>query len=384
MREYLAQRDGLVGRMAGQTGTEVEEITEHPILDRFRHPTSNPDSPFRGIRSLIYFTQLGKEIVGSSYWSFSVDGLGMPAEILPLPPASVRAIPFAAEQPDGRVISHFIGPNGHQLAVETIAWFRFLSLGNPYGAAYSPAEACYQELGIVDKHAASAETVFDNGFHPSAVISAKNADRPLGEDAAQRLDKRLEKGFSRARANRPIVEPTGALQVDPYPSPRIDTGGVEVSRSAKMIIANAFDVPLTMLETTDSNKASAGEGNKAHLVNAISPRCEFMAEDLTGWMHRLGRTDPVKDIHGDLGWHRAFLAFDNPVPSDEAAQSKRLVSFVGVDILRKDEARAELGYGPHEDGAGMEPVKTTTPTNDQADKQTPKGKTDHTDDEDND
>lgn len=341
-----------LARTAGD-GAEIEEVLEHPILAILKTPTRNPDSPFRGQRSLIHFAQLCQEIVGSSFWRFSLDGLGMPAEIVPLPPAAITPVPFAAERPDGRVIDHYAGPRGQKLAADEIAWFRAVSLANPYAAAYSPAEACFQELGLLQKFGASTATIFDRAFMPSAIVSAQNPDRPIGDVESERLEKDLNRKFTRARANGVIVART-SLNFDPWEPAKADVGGVEVSRSNKQIICNAFDVPLTMIETTDSNKASAGEGNKAHLVNAVSPRCEKLGEDLTGWMHGLAASDRLKAVHGPLGWERAFVAFDNPVPEDVATKGKTLVSFVTCDILRKDEARLELGYEPHEDGTGMD------------------------------
>lgn len=332
--------------------TGLDEVVDHPILTLLRTVNRSPDNPFAGLQSLLYYLELCKELTGQAYWKFDRDGLDVPSQLWPLDPRT-RPIPFASPRADGRVIDHYVDPFGEEMAPETIARFRFLSPRNPYVASMGPTEAAYQQLGVRDKFEASVEALLANAFHPSAIVSAKNPDRPIGEDVKPRLESDLAKKFSRGRSGGVVIA-DGAIEYHPWEQPPTDTGGLEVSKEAKETIANCYDVPMTLLSMQTSNRASAEAGNYAHAVNGVAPRCEQLGEELTAWVRRL-------DAAGSLNWGRLILAFDNPVPEDEEREMKVQVGYVKAKVKLPDEVREELGYGPRPDGKGMEPVEAGRP-----------------------
>lgn len=322
--------------------TEVEEVTASPILDVLRRPTRNPDSPFKGIKTLFWFTSISMDIVGSAYWQFTRDGLGVPGEIYPLSPRYIKPIPFAESRPDNRVIMHYLDSWGQVIPTDEIARFRWISLVNPYVSHYSPMEACFIENGVRDKYDTSVGVLLDNTFHPSAIISAKNPDRPIGADVKPRLESDLKKHFTRARAGGVVIS-DGSLQYDPWQQPQTDVGGLEVTREAKTTICNVFGVPLPLLEMTESNLASATAAAQAHATMAVAPRCELLGEQATGWLRDLEATDPAKAQHGPTNWDRTFLAFDNPVKEDVDARTKVQVSLASIGARTPNEIRRENG-----------------------------------------
>jgi hypothetical protein len=330
--------------MGGLT-TDVEEVTEHPLLDLLDTVNKSPDNPFPGRKSLIFFTQLMKEICGRMYWWFDKDGIGVPSQIWPMTPRDLKPVPFMTPREDGRIIDHYIDVFGEYIPPEQVAQFRFLSPINPYVGAYGPLEAAYQELGIRDQYGASVSSILGNVFHPSAIISSKNPDRPIGPDITPRLASDLKKHFTRSGSGG-VVLADGSLQYDPWIQQQTDTGGLEVSKEAKITIANCFDVPPTLLDMQLSNRASAEAGNYAHSVKATEPRCEFMGEELTHWMHRLDREDKLASVHGRLGWDRMFFAFDCPVPEDEERRAKITVQYAQLGYITGNEVRAEQGREP--------------------------------------
>lgn len=349
--------------------TSLEEVLESPLLDLLRKPNRSPDNPFAGMQSLVYYLQLCKELTGSAYWKIDEDGLSVPAQLWPLDPR-VKPVPLARPAADGRLIDYYLDQLGERYRPEQIARFRFLSPRNPYVGSMGPTEACFQQLGIRDKFEATVDVLLDNVFHPSAIISAKNPDRPIGQDVKPRLEAELRRKFSRQHSGGVVVS-DGSLQFDEWHNQPMDTGGLEISKDAKETAANCYDVPVTKLSTQTSNRASAEAGNYAHAVDGIAPRCEQLAEELTAWAHRLDRT-------GSLNWHRLIFAFDNPVPDDELRTMQVNTGYVKQKVLVPDEVREELGYGPRADGKGGEPVQDKP---DPADQDGGKAKTKPTKDE---
>ena len=69
-------------------------------------------------------------------------------------------------------------------------------------------------------------------------------------------------------------------------------------------MANCFDVPISMLQSEDSNRATAQESTYQHQYYGIAPRCCRVDSALT---HQL-----VKPID-----ERQFVAFDDPVQRDK-------------------------------------------------------------------
>ena len=340
-RGYLESVGFLTPELA-RSGVEVEEMIDSPIMRVLRRPTRTPDSPFKGVWSLLWFTQISMDIVGSAYHQVVRDGFGTVSELYPLSPRYVIPVPFAEPRADNRVISHYLDSWGETIKVEDIARYRWISLTNPYVSHYGPLEACFAELGVRDKFEATAGALFDNVFHPSAIISAKNPDRPIGEDVKPRLEADLKKHFTRAKAGGVVIS-DGSLQYDPWQQPQTDVGGLEVSREAKTTIANCFDVPMPLLEMTDSNLASAAAAETALAKCSTLPRCGQIAEQATGWLREVSERDPMKGQHGPTNWDRTFVAFDNPVPTDEANRTKVQVSLANIGAKTPNEIRRENG-----------------------------------------
>lgn len=325
--------------------TDLAEVVAHPLIDLMRRVNDSPDNPFAGMQSLIFYLQLCKEITANAYWRHGRDGLDTPSQIFPLDPR-VKVVPFARPQSDGRIIDHYLDVFGEKIAPEEIARFRFLSPRNPYVASMGPMEAAYQELGVRDKFDASIEAILGNAFHPSAIISSKSPDHPIGPDSASRLAADLRKAATRGKSGGIVFNPD-ALDYTPWTQQQADVGGLAVSKDAKETIANCFDVPTTLLAMQSATRASAEAGNYAHAVNGVAPRCEQLAEEITAITRRL-------DMTGGLNWHRLIWAFDNPIPADEEREMKVAVGYVGAGILVPDEARADMGRGPRPDGKGNE------------------------------
>lgn len=304
---------------------EVDEVLEHPLLDALASCNEHFD-----YNLLIAYTVLCLDIVGPAYWrpaGVRVEDVTVPREIWPLPPHLVTPIPGTGRA--GQVIAGYTY-EGETLTPDAVVRFRHVDLREPYLGAYSPARASAAHWGLEDKWVAIQDTVLGAGPRPSMIVSAKDPLQPLGEDAARRLEAKLNR-HSGGGAGRAWVEGTGALDVKNLTYAPSDLSGTTVSEYAIERTANTFGVPVSMLTSKDVNRANAEAGEYQHATRAVDPRCKLIASVLT---RRL-----AQPLDG-----RLFFAFDNPVPSDKERDAKLFDMAVKNGTLTINEARAEQGW----------------------------------------
>lgn len=113
-------------------------------------------------------------------------------------------------------------------------------------------------------------------------------------------------------------------------------------------LAAVFGVPVTILQANDPNLASAEVGYATWRKGTILPMCLRDEQMLNQkYLPRFNMGD-------------AFLAYDSPVPEDEAAMTTRHVSYVSAGIMKPNEARKELGL---EEIAGGDALRDPTGMN---------------------
>jgi HK97 family phage portal protein len=101
-------------------------------------------------------------------------------------------------------------------------------------------------------------------------------------------------------------------------------------------IAAISGCPLNLLIGSDAVKANGIEQNVSHLRNTVHPMMKIVASTLSEqllWRYGIEQAD-------------AFLAFDNPVPSDMAHQLKSDEVYSKTGILTPNEIRIGLGKEP--------------------------------------
>ncbi len=106
--------------------------------------------------------------------------------------------------------------------------------------------------------------------------------------------------------------------------------GLEISKWERLQVANCYDVPISLLQAEDTNRAVASEGTHQHQYYAIAPRCVLTAAAMTQQLAR-----PVDD--------RLFFGFDDPVKRDEEQRAKVFDMQVKNGTLTINEARKEDG-----------------------------------------
>ena len=287
---------------------EVDEITEHPFLDAL----DSPNEYFDGVTFMQHLAR-SLDVVGSSYFyperPMRADGAadntqarpGM--KLWPLQSQYVYAIKGTGDQLI-RTYRYF----GDEYEPHELVRIRYISLRDPYMSAYSPLHACFEQVGLGDYYTAVVESIMKSGARPSMMVSPKDANVPMGEAERRRLEVDLNNRFGGGRSGHIWVN-NGALEAETLTFPPADLAGLEITKWERLLVANCFDVPISLLQAEDSNRAVATEGSHQHQYYAVEPRCRLIASALTQQLAR-----PVDD--------RLFFAFDDPVGRDNEQETK--------------------------------------------------------------
>lgn len=343
-KNYIA--DKLKLRLS--TGEEIEEITSHPLLDLLNNPNSELDG-----YSLFEVTQLFQEITGTAFWYVVKDGIGRPQEIYYLKSQFVRVQRNAY----GKVVAfeYGYGPNRQTFDPEDIITFAMPNLLDDV-EGMSPLRAAWQAIAIDNKLDAQLSAMLDNNARPDLIVSPKG-DGYIGRDEQLRYETKFRQKFSRAGNGGVFFLEEDSNVVPLNFNPR-DLSCLEFKNVSKVEIANAYFVPMAMLETKDVNKANLEASRLQHALNAILPRARRLEARLNKYLV------PLYDDSG-----RLFVAFDDPSPENRKEKLAEITGLVEANIITVNEARNEYALASHVDGdrlfepmPGMPELPSDTPT----------------------
>ena len=202
---------------------------------------------------------------------------------------------------------------------------RLLSLRDPYLSGFAPLHACFEQIGLVNSYTATVESILKNGARPSAQFVPSKPELAPGEPERKRFEHDVNNKFAGGRQGY-IMVTNGAYTWQPFSYPPADLAGLEITRNQRLTVANCFDVPISLLQTEDSNRAVAEAGNYQHRATPSSPRCVAIASGLS---HMARQVDP-----------RLFFCFDNPVEADLERTTKVVDMRLRNGTLTVNEARA--------------------------------------------
>lgn len=332
MRKYKA--------LSGKLADDVVEITEHPILDMLEDANEELDG-----FGLAELTTLYQEVTGVAYWY--VDNIPVmddeEGETMTLP-SSIWLIPTQMLWPnrsDKGILSYkFL--HGDDIAAADVIAFKYPSLRDPYGGGRPPLTACIESQDLANSDIAWANTLMENQARPDIIATPKEGG--MSRINARRLRRSLREQFAKGGSGGVLVlDDDVDITTLSYNSKQLEL--LARRGVAKVDIANAYDVPLPLLEAKEINRATLEGALYQHAKLAIVPR-------LTRYYQRLNaKFIPRFD-------DRLFLWFDNPVPEDIEAAANQDKVYLDSAVKTINDVRATLGL---EDVAwGDEPMISTT------------------------
>jgi HK97 family phage portal protein len=271
---------------------DVSEILDHPLLVAL----GDANSVMTG-RELALLTHLYNELTGNAYWYLERGTLGIPSAIWPLMSQWVRIIPDEKQFVSGYLYGKTTAQQ-KAYAAEEVLHFLY---PNPkdYFYGLSPLEAVVGDVDLATAQMEHEQALYDNQARPDFILKVNST---MPEESRKRLYSEWLQAFQgRKKQGKPVIL-QGDMDITTIGfSPR-DTGLLASAKFSREKIANAFGIPLTMLENSQS-RAEAEAQLYGYMRDTIVPRLRLFEARLNE------RLCPLYD-------ERLFLVFDDPIPEN--------------------------------------------------------------------
>lgn len=324
---------------------QIEEVTEHPLLNLFANPFFN--SIYLNQFKLFHLTQVYQEIVGVAYWWLIRHPiLQIPIGLWIIPPQDLRPV---KETGSKKPIDYYEYTGSDEqfrekrFSVDEIIPFLNPSLFDPYKIPTSPNEASYDVTLILEKLASHINGMLDKRARPDLLISPKEA---MSRDMAERWELQLNARYSLGRSGgiHVIEDPVNVEELSFGPQ---EIAHLDLADKGLQEICNTYQVPVALLKSESINKMTLEAAMHQHALYGVLPRLQRNADTLTTVLI------PRYDTSG-----RLFVGFDDPVPENKEIKLQENVQLVMNGIKTRNEARKEYQLPPHPDGDELVAINT--------------------------
>lgn len=307
---------------------DIVEIYDHPFLDLINQPNK-----FRSGFEFFEETSIFLDITGDSYWQIEFNkSLGIPQNLYLLPSQYVKIVPSKTKFIEKYLFGNTIDPI--PLTDKEVVHFR---VPNPNDQLYGLGclEAAIQAVTNYESMDGYEVALNKNMAVPGTVVSykgnLKHADIPkLEADWNKAMRGLRNSGKTKVTSQEFDIKEVGF-------SPR-EMGFLQGRKWSRLEIADAFDVPVSLLDTENVNKANAQAGNEQYARTAIAPRLQRIEDRIN---------DEIIPFYNEP---RIFAAFDNPVPEDREFLSKQANEGFKNNLITRNEGRKLLGLAGRPDG----------------------------------
>ena len=313
-----------VMRKAMEMG-DVEEVTDdHPLTELL----GNVNPYFNGF-DYSTFRILCQELVGNAYTLMIRSSDNMPPdELWPLLPQFVSIVPAR----DGWTNGYLYNQTGTDTVLfqsEDVIHQKQVSMKS-YLYGVGKVEKAWGAIKLNESNHTMDQAMSDNYGRPDYAVIMEGATSDQATLMQTELDRRLR---GRHKAGRSLVLGGNKTTLQALNFPPKDLAGRD---DVVNEIAAVFGVPVSMLKANDPNLASAKIGYASWREMTILPLCRLDEQSLNQQLVPLYSED-------------LMLAYDNPVPEDEAAELAETQAYVNLGLVTRNEARIEDGYEPIDD-----------------------------------
>lgn len=322
LRGDAKYQPGRKAMIAASAADDIEEVLDHPALDRIQNPT-----PYLTYQQWVWLIAFWQECTGRAYaW---MGDTGEPI-LYPMGPHYVNVVGSKTNL----IEKYRYGRDSTQpvdLAVEDVIYFRERQHpDNPIGAI-SWMHSIVKPSDMENAALAAEIKRWENGGFPGGLIETDITDRNQLKQA--RLD--FEAAYRGVhQAGRTMLMSKGSKYVPNATKPHelAYKDGLELATAR---IWSAAGVPEPVWKMNESNRASAVQGDPAFMGYRILPILNGIADKLTA--------DFLSRYPGTEGW---WFVYDNPVAEDVAAVVTHGRSMIEVGAMTPNELRALQGMEP--------------------------------------
>lgn len=318
---------------------DVEEILEHPFLDLMQNINTQENEFEHREKTSIY-----QDCCGNAYWYVETNPvLGIPTALYLLPSQYVKVVPDRKTLIGGFLYGS--DPNtAHLFKPEEVIHFR---MPNPNSIYYGLG--CIQAaVTAVDRYAAMDE--YDASYSRNLGVPPFMVRYKVGKSTPEQR-KEIESEWNRVIRSKnagKIKVADNDWEIEKLATEPKEMGFAEGRKWTRLEIADAFGVPIALLDTENVNLANARTALFQYQKFSIAPRLIRMEQKLNE------RMMPYYDEP------RLFVAFDDCVPEDEEFELKRHTEYLKNKVITVNEVRAHEGMDPVE--WGDEPTPDPSPS----------------------
>jgi HK97 family phage portal protein len=313
--------------MAG-AADDVEEVTDHPVLDLLNSP-----EPYMTATQWRWLAFFHSEIAGRSYFYIGERSRFGVASMYLLAPQYV----YVRGSRTRMIEEYRYGVDNADAVVfkpEDVIYHR--ERVHPFYPlhAVSWLHAVKSHTDLEAAAIASEIARWSNGGTPGMAITVKD---PSGKTTPSQVEQ-MEAAFDRKYRGVNKVGSTMFLlngEISQYAAKPHEMQYVEGYRRMEESVYRAAGIPEPVWRMAEANRASALAADPQWMGITILPKLNAIADTFT---ERL-----LPEFDGTDGW---WFAYDNPVREDQAAIVSRSVSMAGAGLITGNEARAAQGIGP--------------------------------------
>lgn len=321
----------LFEKSASPRNKEKTELDSHPLLTLIERPNSK-----QGRSSFMQAWAGYTYLAGNSYVeAVSPDGgpnAGVPRELHNLRPDRTKVIPGAPGNP----ISHYeYKAKGKPTKIDPENMLH-LKIFNPLDDWYGhpPAISAGRAIDINNEARKWHHNLLHNHARIPGIFTSKE---PLSDEQFDRLNDQIKKFLAGAdNAGKPLLADGNGLDWKPGALSPVDMDWLQGLQQSARDTAIVFRIPPELLGDPQSKQfASYREARKSLYTETVLPLLDWFRDELNAWLvprfdDRLVLDYDVDKIEAlqedrDKKWKRSTTAFTN-------------------NVLKLDEARAELGY----------------------------------------
>jgi HK97 family phage portal protein len=309
---------------------ELEEVTSHRYLDLMARP-----NPWISESDLKYLTSLFMDLSGAAYWYIGVrDGLGVPAQIWPIPSQYITPIPGTSLDEFVKGYEYKRGRIRQVLSVDDVVEFKVPSPINEY-IGMSCLRGISDAVYVNAKMYEFEEALFINKARVGGVLETETTVTPAQSDRLREDFRTKYEGA--AQAGRTVILPKG-MKFSPDSMTPEELSYMEGKRITADEICAGFGAPRALFDP-NAIKSNVEAAQYTHAYYTVEPWCRRYDDTLNGDF--MPEYDDTK---------RLFVASENSVPEDRVFLLSKRTADLNSGVSTINEERAEDGKEPVEGG----------------------------------
>jgi len=302
----------------------LSKIFEHPFINLIEENMKYTTAEFFYIISAYLLS------IGNAYIEIVRGPKGQIVDLIPL----FSEYMSLKTDKEGNITQYIYQPLVLSLAAKTylpenIIHIKRLTAGNII-AGRGVLEDCLIDVGMAEESKKYVQSILVNHMNPSSLIICKNVQK--NETEALRIKDKFVESFSGYNRGKSAVC-FGDISIESVASNMKDNQVIELNEFVKKSICATFSVPIDLLDSSNSNRATAVTAINNFMRFTIFPMADQICQQLT-------RQLIAKE------YDNTFLisyATDEALETDIVEQANLYKTYIDAGIMTKEEVRTKLG-----------------------------------------